>query len=140
MWRGLTKRLFSTNYKNIIVSFNEKVGFIQLNRPSALNSLNSELMNELGHALKDMENNNAISCAVISGNLKSFAGNSKNQYFQKTNCLAGADIEEMSNLDFSDCLLSNYLANWNEISKFRKPLIAAINGYAVYLEFFIIYN
>jgi enoyl-CoA hydratase/carnithine racemase len=45
----------------------------------------------------------------------------------------------MSKLDFSDCLLSNYLENWTNVSKFRKPLIAAVNGYAVQFEFFIVY-
>lgn len=75
MRKLLTNRLFSTNHKNILVSFHEKVALIQLNRPSALNSLNSELMNELGQTLTEVENNNSVSCAVLSGDLKSFAGN-----------------------------------------------------------------
>jgi enoyl-CoA hydratase/carnithine racemase len=74
MWTGLTKRLFSTNNKNILVSLHDKVALIRLNRPSALNSLNSELMNELGQALVEVENNNALSCAIITGDTKSFAG------------------------------------------------------------------
>lgn len=76
MWKPITNRLFSTNLKNILVSFHKKVAFIKLNRPSALNSLNSELMNELGQTLMEVESNNSVSCAVLSGDLKSFAGNS----------------------------------------------------------------
>ena len=76
MWKPITNRLFSTNLKNILVSFHKKVALIKLNRPSALNSLNSELMNELGQTLMEVESNNSVSCAVLSGDLKSFAGSS----------------------------------------------------------------
>jgi len=76
MWKPITNRLFSTNLKNILVSFHGKVALIKLNRPSALNSLNSELMNELGQTLMEIESNNSVSCAILSGDLKSFAGSS----------------------------------------------------------------
>lgn len=76
MWKQITNRLYSTNLKNILVSFHEKVALIKLNRPSAMNSLNSELMNELGQTLMEVQSNDSISCAVLSGDLKSFAGKS----------------------------------------------------------------
>jgi enoyl-CoA hydratase/carnithine racemase len=75
MWKPIRNRLFSTINKNILVSFHEKVALIKLNRPFALNSLNSELMNELVQTLMEVESNNSVSCAVLSGDLKSFAGN-----------------------------------------------------------------
>ena len=75
MWKLQTNRLFSANRKNILVSLHEKVALVKLNRPSALNSLNTELMTELGQALKEIESNKLISCVVLSGDLKSFAGN-----------------------------------------------------------------
>lgn len=80
MWKALTKRLFSTNSENILVSFHDKVAVIKLNRPSSLNALNSELMKELGQALVEVENNNSLSCAVITGDTKSFAGYSQSCY------------------------------------------------------------
>lgn len=71
---GLRKRLYSTIYKNILITFQEKVAVIQLNRPKALNSLNSELMNELRNSLLEIEMNNSLSCVVLTGDSKSFAG------------------------------------------------------------------
>lgn len=73
MLSWITKRLFTT-HKNIILTTREKVAVIELNRPKALNSLNSELMNELCELLSSIEKNDSLSCVVLTGNLKSFAG------------------------------------------------------------------
>lgn len=70
------KRLFTTaNYDNIKLSLHEKVALIQLNRPSALNSLNSKLINELRDSLAVLDNKESVSCVVLTGDSKSFAGN-----------------------------------------------------------------
>lgn len=82
----ITKRLFTSIKKNLILSIRDKVALIELNRPQALNSLNSDLMNELRETLAVIEKNESLLCVILTGNLKSFAGIS----FYKTpsiNCL-----------------------------------------------------
>ena len=96
----------------------EKVGVITLNRPKALNALNEELMNELGAALKAFDADDAIGCIVITGSEKAFA--------------AGADIGRMAEYSFADAYGGDYITrNWETIRSIRKPVIAAVSGFAL---------
>jgi enoyl-CoA hydratase len=95
----------------------KNVGFIQLNRPKALNALCDGLMSELRNVLDDFEADPNISCVVLTGGDKAFA--------------AGADIKEMQGLQFKDVYKGSFLSHWTRISTFTKPIIAAVNGYAL---------
>ena len=96
----------------------EKVGIVTLNRPKQLNALNDQLMNELGAALKAFEADPAIGCMVITGSEKAFA--------------AGADIGAMATLTFADAYKSDFITrNWEQIRSIRKPVIAAVSGFAL---------
>ena len=95
-----------------------KVGVITLNRPKQLNALNEQLMNELGSALKAFDADEAIGCMVITGSEKAFA--------------AGADIGAMATYTFSDVYKGDYITrNWETIRTIRKPVIAAVSGFAL---------
>ena len=95
-----------------------KVGVVQLNRPKALNALNDQLMNELGEALKAFDADPALGCMVITGSEKAFA--------------AGADIAAMAKYSFAEVYGSNYISrNWETIRSIRKPVIAAVSGFAL---------
>lgn len=105
-------------YQNIIVEIKDKVGVITLNRPKALNALNDQLMDELGHALLAFDQNDEIGCMVITGSEKAFA--------------AGADIAAMADYNYMDAYKGNYVTkNWEHILRVRKPVIAAVAGYAL---------
>ena len=105
-------------YQNILVSNNERVGLITLNRPKALNALNDDLMNELGEALISFDADEAIGCIVITGSEKAFA--------------AGAGISMMAKYGFMDVYKGDYITrNWETIRKIRKPVIAAVSGFAL---------
>ena len=105
-------------YENIIVETRGKVGLIQLNRPKALNALNDQLMNELGEALLAFDANEGVGCIVITGSEKAFA--------------AGADIVAMANYTFMDVYKGDYITrNWEQIRRVRKPVIAAVAGFAL---------
>ncbi|MCW5731156.1 MAG: enoyl-CoA hydratase [Alphaproteobacteria bacterium] len=105
-------------YKNIIVETHGAVGLIRLNRPQALNALNGELMNELAAALERFEGDEAIGCMVITGSEKAFA--------------AGADIKEMQSRTYMDVYMGDFItANWERVTRCRKPVIAAVAGYAL---------
>jgi enoyl-CoA hydratase len=105
-------------YQFIIAETRGPVGFIRLNRPEALNALNSGLMTELGKALDGFEADDAIGAILITGNDKAFA--------------AGADIKEMKDKTFVDCYLEDFITtNWERIPKCRKPVIAAVAGFAL---------
>ena len=96
----------------------EKVGVVTLNRPQALNALNDTLMTELGQALHAYEADAAIGCMVITGSEKAFA--------------AGADITGMANYSFADAYGGDFITrNWEGIRSVRKPVIAAVSGYAL---------
>jgi enoyl-CoA hydratase len=96
----------------------EKVGVITLNRPKQLNALNDQLMNELGAALKAFDADAAIGCMVITGTEKAFA--------------AGADIAAMAGYSFADVYRDDYITrNWEQIRSIRKPVIAAVSGFAL---------
>jgi len=94
-----------------------KVGFIQLNRPKALNALCDDLMKQLNTALKQFESDSDIGAIVITGSEKAFA--------------AGADIKEMQPMTYSGTLQNNFLSHWTDVTKIRKPIIAAVSGYAL---------
>jgi enoyl-CoA hydratase len=109
----------------------DKVALIELNRPEALNALCSELMVELSAQLETLAKDESIGAVVITGSQKTFAG-IKFMAWICSYTVAGADITEMANRTFSDNYKENFLADWNLIFKtFPKPIIAAVNGYAV---------
>ncbi len=96
----------------------EKVGIITLNRPKQLNALNDQLMNELGEALKAFDADEKIGCMIITGSEKAFA--------------AGADIGAMAKYSFADAYKGDYITrNWEAIRSIRKPVIAAVAGFAL---------
>src|SRR5262245_42415949 len=103
------------SYENIIVERHDKVGMIRLNRPQALNALNSSLLAELAEALEAFDKDNGIGAIVLTGSEKAFA--------------AGADIKEMQTLEFADAYLGDYFSEWERVTRLRKPLIAAVAGY-----------
>ncbi len=106
------------SYETILTSTDGRVGVITLNRPKALNALNDQLMDELGAALLSFDADSDISCIVITGSEKAFA--------------AGADIGMMSKYNFTDVYKSDYITkNWETIRMVRKPVIAAVAGYAL---------
>ncbi len=105
-------------FENIIAETRGKVGLITLNRPKALNALNDALIDELGQALASFEADEAIGCIVITGSEKAFA--------------AGADISFMKDFSYMDVYKGNYISNnWDRVARCRKPLIAAVAGYAL---------
>lgn len=105
-------------YANLLVDTNGKVGVIRLNRPQALNALNDDLMSELGRALLAFDADENIGCIVITGNEKAFA--------------AGADIGAMANYSYMDAFKGDYITrNWEQIRQIRKPVIAAVAGFAL---------
>jgi enoyl-CoA hydratase len=106
------------HYQNIIVETRGRVGLITLNRPNALNALNDALVDELVYALEQFDGDEMIQCTVVTGNEKAFA--------------AGADIGMMSNLSYMDAYKGNFLTrNWGKLQTIRKPIIAAVAGYAL---------
>ncbi len=105
-------------YENILVETRGKVGLITLNRPKALNALNDALMDELGAALKAFDADEDIGAIVITGSEKAFA--------------AGADIGMMASYTFMDVYKGEYITrNWETIRTIRKPVIAAVAGFAL---------
>jgi len=105
-------------YENILVETRGKVGLITLNRPQALNALSPDLMRELGEALTGFGSDDRIGAIVLTGNEKAFA--------------AGADIKAMKDWGYMDVYKSDYItAEWETINRIRKPVIAAVAGYAL---------
>ena len=106
------------SYELIVVEKRDAVGLITLNRPEALNALCAALIEELGAALDDMEADDAIGCIVLTGSEKAFA--------------AGADIKEMQAKSYMDMYLSDFITKgWERVTDCRKPIIAAVAGYAL---------
>ena len=104
--------------ENILVETRGRVGLVTLNRPKVLNALNDSLMNELGDALAAFDADDAIGAIVITGNDKAFA--------------AGADIGVMKDRSFRDVYMGQYITrNWERLRSIRKPVIAAVAGYAL---------
>lgn len=105
-------------YETILVETLGKVGLIRLNRPQVLNALNDQLMTELGEALKAFDADENIGAMVITGSEKAFA--------------AGADIGAMASFTYMDVYKSEYITrNWETIRNIRKPVIAAVRGFAL---------
>ncbi|MBR6975386.1 MAG: enoyl-CoA hydratase [Ottowia sp.] len=96
---------------------NGNTGVITLNRPKQLNALCSPLMDELGQALKAYDADPAIGCIIITGSEKAFA--------------AGADIAEMAPFSFAQVYNNNFISGWEVIRSIRKPVIAAVSGFAL---------
>jgi enoyl-CoA hydratase len=106
------------NPENIIIETRDRVGLIRLNRPKALNALNDALMDELGAALLAFDSNESIGAIVLTGNEKAFA--------------AGADIGAMSTWSYMQVFKTDYITrNWETIRRVRKPVIAAVGGFAL---------
>jgi enoyl-CoA hydratase len=103
--------------ENIIVETRGRVGLIRLNRPQALNALNSALMQELAAAVDAFEADANIGCIIITGSEKAFA--------------AGADIKEMADKEFTDVYFTDFTAAWHRVAAARKPVIAAVAGFAL---------
>lgn len=105
-------------YENILVETRGNVGIVTLNRPKALNALSSGLMTDLAHALDGFEADDAVGCMVITGSDKAFA--------------AGADIKGMQDKSYMDVYKSDFItAEWERVARCRKPVIAAVAGYAL---------
>ncbi len=105
-------------YQNILTETRGAVALITLNRPKVLNALNSGLTAELGQALKGFDADDAIGAIVITGSEKAFA--------------AGADISEMQSKGFADVYNEDFItASWEEVTRCRKPVIAAVAGFAL---------
>ncbi|XP_076640134.1 enoyl-CoA hydratase, short chain 1 [Colletes latitarsis] len=110
----------ASNYEFIKVeTMGEKknVALVTLNRPKALNALCDKLISEINDAVTKLDRNNSIGAIVLTGSEKAFA--------------AGADIKEMQNNIYSNTIRSNFLSSWDEVTRITKPVIAAVNGYAL---------
>ncbi|HKS87537.1 MAG TPA: enoyl-CoA hydratase [Pseudolabrys sp.] len=105
------------SYQNIVVETRGRVGIIRLNRPQALNALNKALIAELTRAVETFDADDRIGCLLLTGNEKAFA--------------AGADIKEMADKPFIDAYLGNFVSNWNAVAHARKPVVAAVAGFAL---------
>jgi enoyl-CoA hydratase len=105
-------------FETIIVEVEDHVAVIKLNRPDALNALNSQLLGELAEALADADKNEKVRCIVLTGSDKAFA--------------AGADIKEMSEKTYVEMFLADFFAREGDaVASTRKPIIAAVSGYAL---------
>jgi len=104
-------------FETLLVDIQERVALITLNRPQALNALNAQLISELNQALGQLEADPQIGCIVLTGSPKAFA--------------AGADIKEMAELSYPQVYLDDLFAEADRIATRRKPLIAAVAGYAL---------
>ena len=106
------------SYQNILVKTEGTVGIIALNRPKALNALNGQLMDELTAALNAFEADPFVRCIILTGSEKAFA--------------AGADITEMASKSYMDVYKEDFITrNWEGVTRIRKPVIAAVAGYAL---------
>jgi enoyl-CoA hydratase len=104
-------------YENIIVTTEEAIGLVQMNRPSVLNALNGAMMKELTTAMAEMDRDETVHCIVVTGNERAFA--------------AGADIKEMVEATAVQMLERNWIAYWDRLRGISKPIIAAVSGYAL---------
>jgi enoyl-CoA hydratase len=105
------------SYANILVETHDRVGLIRLNRPQALNALNAALIEDLNQALEGFEADPAIAAIVLTGSEKAFA--------------AGADIKEMQDKTFAEVFLRDFISRWENVAKTRKPVVAAVAGFAL---------
>ncbi|MCK0196449.1 enoyl-CoA hydratase [Ancylobacter sp. 6x-1] len=105
------------SYETLLVETNGRVGVVTLHRPKALNALNSQLIEELNRALDALEADPGIGCIVLAGSERAFA--------------AGADVKEMQFLTFPATYRDDFITSWERLSRCRKPVIAAVAGYAL---------
>lgn len=106
------------SYETLLVDKRDTVGIITLNRPKALNALCDQLMDELTAAVRELDGDEEIGCLIITGSEKAFA--------------AGADIKEIADKTYRDAFMDELItANWEEPTRARKPVIAAVAGYAL---------
>jgi len=106
-----------TDFKTIKVELKGRVAVVTLNRPESLNALNAEVMAEVAAAFAEIDRNREIAVSVLTGEGRAFA--------------AGADIKEMQPQSFSDMYVEDYFAGWDRFAACRKPVIAAVNGFAL---------
>jgi enoyl-CoA hydratase len=104
-------------YETIIVETRGRVGLITLNRPKALNALNTTVLADVIAALDAFDANAAVGAIVITGSEKAFA--------------AGADIKQMQSMSYIDAYMADFFAGWEALTRVRKPIIAAVAGYAL---------
>ena len=107
----------SQKYENILVRPEGQVGLVQINRPKAMNALNSSTMAEMVEALQAYDADNKIGCLVITGDERAFA--------------AGADIKELAGASPMTIMQSPFLVYWDQLSRVRKPIIAAVSGWCL---------
>jgi enoyl-CoA hydratase len=109
--------MMTMTYKNIQTEKEEQIGIVRLHRPTVLNALSHELMEELVAALQEFDNDDKIRVIILTGSDKAFA--------------AGADIKEMSDETTVSIMLKDRFATWDKVRKTKKPIIAAVSGYAL---------
>ncbi|WP_068311028.1 enoyl-CoA hydratase [Polycladidibacter hongkongensis] len=105
------------SYELLIAEKQENIALITLNRPKALNALNEQLINEIGAALKEFELDDDVGAIVLTGSERAFA--------------AGADIKAMAERTYPDTYRRDFMSNWDAIAQCRKPVIAAVAGFAL---------
>lgn len=106
-----------SKYNTILLEKKNRIAFITINRPDALNALNSEVMSELSSLIAELDTDTEIAVSVLTGAGRAFA--------------AGADIKEMESHSFVSMYLEDYFAKWDRFAAARKPVIAAVNGFAL---------
>ncbi len=104
-------------FENILVTVDGNIALVQLNRPKAMNALNSRLMQELGQALGELDADAAVRCIVVHGSERAFS--------------AGADIDEMKTATPVEMLSRNWIEQWDKLNRLTKPIIAAVSGYCL---------
>ena len=121
LFLSVSRRAFSVAaspaYTSILSSISGRVGIITLNRPKALNALNSTIITELNLATAAFDKDDSIGAIVITGSDRAFA--------------AGADIKEMAAVTFPAVYSKNMFSNWAQLTTIAKPTIAAVNGFAL---------
>jgi enoyl-CoA hydratase len=105
------------SFETILIERRGRAALIRLNRPEALNALNAKLISELDAALQGFDADPEIGCIVLTGSEKAFA--------------AGADIKEMREKDFAEAFLSDFIGRWDAVARARKPVVAAVAGFAL---------
>jgi enoyl-CoA hydratase len=105
------------SYETVIVETRGRVGIVRLNRPQVLNALNALLVREIIAATEAFEADPGIGCIILTGSEKAFA--------------AGADIKEMADKSFMEAFMSDFVSDWERFIRLRKPIIAAVAGYAL---------
>ncbi|MEU4812964.1 enoyl-CoA hydratase [Nocardia fluminea] len=106
-----------SEYGTILLERRNRVGWITLNRPKALNALNTQVLDAIVEALDELERDDEVGAVVFTGSAKAFA--------------AGADIKEMQPKSYMDMFMDDFFARWDRLAQFRKPTVAAVAGYAL---------